>query len=281
MDKRLKLTILIIIPLIVLISCAVLYFSLICKETKDATDSNKTVGINEIFKNPNEYNNPTYLQSLPTDQRENIINSFNYLLEEECGNGELNKNCTSYLLYSYMTLFLNVGQYPSSESMNIINNTYLDFKSGIETLTESNLKGFDIPLLSTFCRMGILNDEERIYWLKKLLDINKTNWKSTDMQLFYVKWCLGARNITHLSEISELDLKDLNKKMCDVLPELKDTGVEDLCDVFDCMNTRAFCLIDITSEDKNILESLISKECETNYQKNCKEKLLKFYNMYK
>lgn len=261
----------------ILTLCAGIFFWHLVAMSKE-----EVIDVNKILENPDEYNNPISLNSLSDKQKFQVIISFNDLLYENCKDGKLNEKCTTYFLYSYMNVMLNLQQAYNTHSTDILNSTYLDFKSKYDLLTEDDFKGFAVPLLTQFCRAGVILDEtERIYWVQKVIDVNKTIWQSTDMQIFYLKSCMRVLNITQLSEKTGIKLEELNSKICNMVSTLRDVNTKDLCCVVDYLSMKRFCGVNITTEDRVLVEDLISKKYESYHQNDCMNALSKLYNSIK
>lgn len=279
--------------ILIIILCIGLYFYYY-----PPTKPEETVDINKILYNPNEYNNPTYLKTLSDGQKTQLIDSFDNLLYENCKDEKLNEDCSPYFVYSYLKTKFILGQsgYTSKnpeKDYDIIDNKirkiYLNSLDS-SILTEDDLKGFVVPLLAEMCTIGFSNgtyvsyvywfpEQTRIYWMQKLLDINKTNWQSTDMQIYYSINCLGALTVNDLSRRSGIDQDELNNRICNILPTFSNINQEDLCEIFDYLKIKRFCLINITADERTLVENLLSKDYESNYQKGCKEKLSGLYNL--
>ncbi len=266
------------------------YFLVISgKLFRRAVHQKEIINITEMLRNPDEYVNSIFLGNLTSVQKNYVINSLNRLLYEKCKYGKLNENCTTYFLYYYTKTRNTLGGFPEAEynnTLKTIRSTYFDLYYKFGTLTEDDLKGFVVPLLAQFCNMQVINSTGRFYWLtemgrtywaKEIIDVNKTSLQSTDMQIFYLQSCMRVLNITQLSKKTGMDLKELNSKMCNMLPNLKNINTEDLCYVSDYLNMKKFCEARITAEDKVFVEGLLSKEYESYYQKDCMNKLSRTY----
>lgn len=279
--------------IIIVAACAYFYFL----KPKEAIE------INKILENPNEYSTPAYLRSLSIEQRTRLIDDFNNLLYENCKDGKLNENCTPYLVYSYLRTRLTIAEFevfpdPEKEFRNmdkvVLNNTipniYLNSLKDLPTLTEDDLKGFVVPLLTKMCMLRFSNGThliptwwfpygEKIDWAKKIIYINKTNWHSTDMQIYYLVNCINARTVNESSQKLNISLDELSNRICNILPTFSNINQEDLCEIFDYLKIKRFCLINITADERTLIENLLSKDYESNYQKDCKWKLLRLYNL--
>lgn len=285
----------IILFTVIIIGIGLYYFFAVYEKQKP-----EKIGVNEILNNPDEYNNPIYIRTLSSSQQVQLADSFDNLLYENCKDGKLNENCTLYFVYSYINARINLGEvgYIPKDSTeythvtSILRNVYSDINSNFVTLKEDDLKGFLVPVLAQFCRIKVatdegkllyywINDTSRIYWAQKIIDINKTSWQSTDMQIFYLKLCTQVRNITQLSIMTGMNSEELNSKLCNMLPNLKDVNTEDLCYVNDYLKTKIFCEADITTEDKAIMNNLLSKEYGSYYQNDCKNKLSEVNSLLK
>lgn len=265
-----KKTIIVSIVLILLIGIGVYFFYY--AKPKEMT------GVNKILDNPDEYNNGVYLSNLTDKQKNQVLDSFDVLLAENCKDGKIAGNCTAYFLNSYVSVKIILRELPELKYKSILTSTYLDLKSKYEILTEADLKTFIVPLLTGFCKINIFNETEKISWMQKLVDVNKTDWQSTDIQIYYAIVCMNVTNMTRLNEITGISKMKLNNKICNILPSLNDINTKDLCYVNDYIREKKFCEINSTAEDKNLVNDLLSKEYDTYYQNSCKLKLFKVTN---
>ncbi|MFH0832588.1 MAG: hypothetical protein V1900_02640 [Candidatus Aenigmatarchaeota archaeon] len=227
------------------------------------------LNINEIWSNLNEYNNPRYFNSLTQEQRNQIANDLDRLFDD-CNS---KKNCAVPFLFVYMQMKANLGFEPFEimrDRTDAIMSAYNNLPS---TLTENDLKGFYIPFITKLCRFGMLDRTSELSWANKIMGVEKTKWESTYMQIYYFVDCMHANNISDLSTNSGIPMEELNSKVCNILPSIQDMNQKDLCEVFDYMLAKRFCLAEITAEESAVAESLLSNEYNFIYQIGCKAKL--------
>ncbi len=241
--------------------------------------------INKILENPDEYNTPLFLRSLTAGQQRQLLISMDELLFDKCGGGRIWGDCTRYFLLSYMQMKINLGvrlgvmAYSEQPAYSkLLKTIYSDFRSQYKTLTENDLKGFTIPIVTSFCRINLINNIERISWLDNVINVNKTSSQATDVQIFYAINCFSSNrtiDIKDLSNVTGKALEQLKSKICNNLPSVSDAN--NVCLVFDSLDAKRFCAISLV-EDKALMGNLLSKQYSTNYQKACQTRLSWLYN---
>lgn len=271
----------IFVAIIILCTISVIYYYY-------SITTSKEIDVNKLLDNPDEYNNPIYLMPFSLKERLKLHNSMTESLFEKCENGKVEGNCTHYFLLSYINMMINsdtriiTPRYETTtpyhqDYLNLLRSLYSDFKSQYETLTEDDLKGFTIPILVGCCNLNlnIISTPDRIYWMTKILDINKTNSHSTEMQILYLSACMEIHNVTFLNAV----LNDLNREgeVCSMLPEKEDVNMENPCSIYDYINAKRFCGVSLT-EDKDMVESSLSTDYDAYYQKLCNYRLVQLYN---
>lgn len=242
--------------------------------------------VSRILENPDEYNNPLYLRSLTLDEKRELNSYIDGLLFDTCKDRKIAGNCTNYFVLSLMQMKINMETLPitmvPTEKANyliLLIGIYSDLRSKYDTLTEDDLTGFTIPLVTSFCRLQLINETERMFWLDNILNVDKTSSHTTGIQIFYAMNCFSTdtnnpvADITELSSVTGKTVQELNSKICNNLPSV--TG--DICLVFDALEAKRFCMLSL-AEDKSLMENLLAKEYSTNHERLCEMKLSRLYN---
>jgi len=242
---------------------AILLFSYLVIKTSKKT----AVDLNHILENLTEYNNPTYLNTLSTKQKKQLIDSLEQTFYDICSNKD---KCSIPFLFVYMDIKLNSGLSPDeilSGKEYIITSVYSDLS---HNLTEYELKGFKVPFLIDLCKVGFLNQSEKIFWGRELSKF-PINYKS----ILYFNECLGINTISDLKKIYEIE----EKSTCITLPTL---DVTDCCQLFINLRVLNFCENEEIKNnsffyEKSIVNFFLSKEYKSFYEENCKNSLSKLY----
>lgn len=218
--------------------------------------------LNKILSNPNEYANKLFLDSLTNDEKEGLINALDREFILRCKN--LTKKCDEVFLTYFIDIKTKLGVKNISPDTLIFLKAYENIKNKYNgTLTEWDLSRFLIPYLVRLCSINFLTEEEKSYWTKKIIDVNKTQSSTTDIQIFYLSKC---ENIIKADELNEYQ----KKKVCSVLPKFEDVNKNEPCFVADYLRVKNFCGIKITDEERKVVEDLLSKNYTSNYLINCK-----------
>jgi hypothetical protein len=258
---------------------AAFYFFYPKEQTADLTKIKMDLNTAKlILNNPNEYNNPVYLRNLTMMEKLEVISAMNRLLYDNCRDGKIEGNCTNYLIVSYLNMRQNIGigfiLPTESGEKTRITASYIDFKNKHPNLNENDLNGFAVPMLAGYCSMNIIDVPDKLYWSNKILSVNKTTIHSTEMQIHYFAKCMSVYSINDLNSISGYLYKNLSftPLICNIVPERSSVNTKDLCSVYNYMNVKRFCALDLAS-DKDLVQSSLSVSVDTYNQKLCQEGL--------
>jgi hypothetical protein len=286
-----------IILLVLLVFLFILYFFLqsspvpevIEEETVQSKYEPKTDSsiLEVFFDDPDEYMNEERIRSLSDDDANEIMYWLDRKIVLNCLDGEISDTCTK----DFVSLSLKLSNLLESQSGSslkirlgvrsrvILEEVYLDMKNDFKdrNMEVSDLQDFTTTLLREYCvaKFFYLNEnEEKDFWSRKIAYVEeKTHWDNTNVQIFYFQGCLAAGDITEVAEMTSLERKVLEERVCDITPGLDEIYKEDLCLVNDYLNIKNFCEIHVTQEDIDLVNSLVSKSYETNYDKTCREYL--------
>lgn len=235
--------------------------------------TNKTIKLNDIFNNLTEYDNSMYLNSLNQKQKDQLIASLNQSFYEECKNKD---TCTVPYLSVYMDIMMNLGVH-EDKILKDKESIVISFYSSLpHELTEQDLNGFEIQFLTNLCKVGVVNQTEKLSVGKRIINIERNNPFLAYKHISYFIKCLDAETIDELSNITSISLNELNNKLCNNLPAFQYINQNDSCQVLAYLRIKKFCGIEIMSDERSVENILLLNKYESYYQKNCKVELSSF-----
>jgi len=226
-----------------------------------------------MLGDPLSFDNLVAVENLSTTQKQALVNSLNLLFSENCEYRELDEKCSLQFLHKYMFTRELINFYIEAPIEPANRDILLDIYSDLESsygrmLSEQDLNNtFLHSVIRDMCVIGIFNRTVASDWTERFINIEKTSWKTTSMQLYFV---LGCSQVYNFTEIFGESLRD---KICTVLPTVRDMDLSDICLVRDYVVTKAFCKVPLSQEEKDMIYDSISAEPEDGYESECKIRL--------
>lgn len=277
----------IILIAVLFILLFVYYVSLNYSETTDGEENVLKEGasaeiLEKIFDNSNEYLNEKYFSTLSGQEKNSIIEEVSRKVKEKCFEGEIDDDCRKDFLYFSLKTSSILDEDLTEESYEKIKEVYLNMKDDYKEseFTVKELHDFTLIFVVELCRLdfpGIDLEEERGFWNEKVIIVeDKSHWDDTQSQIFYFQNCIHAQDISSVEEKTGIGKATMEENVCNIIPGLSEVGEDDLCLINDYLKIKKFCEIKFSEEDKNLVNKILSKDYNTNYQKNCKEVIENF-----
>jgi len=229
---------------------------------------------NKIFGNLTEYNNPLYMSTLTETHRNDFLMNLDQMFNVKC---DLNNKCSVSFLSVFIDMKTNLGIPKDDILKNREHATASTYLKIPHKLTENELKGFEIPLLINLCKVGFLNQTEKVIWGERIIDIEKSDLSlSSYKQILYFIDCL---NMNTINDLNKSDVDKIKNKLCSNAQQ-DIINIFNPCEVFVNLRVKHFCGIEVTSDEKIITDTILSEKYYSYSSRYCQDKLSNNYNQF-
>lgn len=252
------------------------------KEIEPETENNITKIIQKMFDDPNEYVNEEFINTLSPEEKIKIKKEIKIKIYKQCEENQINQQCNLGFVVTSLKILSLLGN--DTLPPEKIKGIYLSLKENFYNynFTAINLRDFTLPFIFKLCKNRFLDmneSEEKEFWNRKVINVSdKDNWEDTHMQVLYFYMCFDALDVNTAAKKINVDKRSLKTKICNILPTIYEIDENDLCELRDYLGVKLFCEEKISKNEWNIINSKLSKNYNTNYQKSCKKILKNFIN---